>query len=170
MGSKSDQWSAIKFEEREWVFAANLVVPRRDRIAGSSPYRAAVVPSIAQSAALQVSSETLTLVAEASNEIARLDTEFGALLVPFASILLRSESVASSKIENLSATAQSIFLAELGDPTKRNANIIVANASAMSAALRLADQIDADAILAMHLALLGESQPQWAGRCWWVPG
>lgn len=167
-------WSAVSYEERNWVFSDQLFVPRRHRLAGSGPYRAALVPAIANSATLDVTGETLTLLYEASNEISRFDSELGNKLTPFASILLRSESVASSKIENLSASAQSIFLAELGDPTRRNASIIVANSAAMQAALRLADQMDADAILSMHLALLADSKPQWAGR-WrtqqvWVGG
>jgi Fic family protein len=146
------------------VFRDDIHVPRRARLAGSGPYLAAVTPRIAESARLSVSSDTLTLISEAATEIARFDAELGAELGPFGSILLRSESAASSKIENLSATAQSIFLAELGDPSRRNASIIVANTEAMQAALQLADHIDADAILAMHRALLSASQPRWAGR------
>ena len=157
-------WSAVTYEAHRWVFRDDIEVPRRARLAGSGPYLAAVTPRIAVSARLSVSGDTLTLVAEAANEIVRFDAELGAELGPFGSILLRSESAASSKIENLSATAQSIFLAELGDPSRRNASIIVANTAAMQAALRLADHIDAEAILAMHEALLSPSQPQWAGR------
>lgn len=104
------------------------------------------------------------MISEAANEIARFDAELGAELAPFGSILLRSESAASSKLENLSATAQSIFLAELGDPTRPNASIIVANSAAMKVALQLADNLSAEAILAMHAALLSTSQPEWAGR------
>ena len=157
-------WSKISYEEHDWVFCVDVTVPRSQRVAGVGPYRAAVVPKIAIAAQVQVSSEVLTLVSEAANEIARFDVAFGEELVPFSSILLHSESVASSKIENLSATAQSIFLAELGDPTRRNASIIVANASAMGSALALADRIDEETILAVHHALLGASQPQWAGK------
>jgi len=157
-------WSAVTYEEHDWVFSDELAVPRRARLAGNGPYLAAVTPRIANTAILTVSDDTLALLSDAANEIVRFDTELGAELVPFGSILLRSESVASSKIENLSATAQSIFLAELGDRSRRNANVIVANTAAMQAALRLADHIDADAILAMHEALLADSQPQWAGR------
>jgi Fic family protein len=157
-------WSAVTYEEHHWVFGDDIDVPRRARLAGSGPYLTAVTARIAGSARLSVSGDTLTLVSEAANEIARFDAELGAELDPFGSILLRSESTASSKIENLSATAQAIFLAELGDPSRRNASIIVANTAAMQAALRLADHIDADAILATHEALLSASQPQWAGR------
>lgn len=174
MVTDTSAWSAITYEDRDWVFSNELAIPRRALVAGRGPYRAAVTPEIADAAHLAVSGDTLTLVGEAASEIARFDTELGADLVPFTALLLRSESAASSKIENLTASAQSIFLAEIGDPSRRNASIIVANTAAMTAALRLADQIDADAILAMHQALLGSSQPQWAGR-WreqqvWVGG
>lgn len=158
------RWSAVSYEEYDWTFAEGVAVPRASRLAGSGPYRAAVAPEIARTASLNVSGDTLTLMSEAASEIVRFDEELGSEIAPFASLLLRSESVASSKIENLSATARSIFLAELGDPSRRNANIIVANTAAMQAAIRLADNIDADAILAMHRALLADSQPESAGR------
>lgn len=78
-------------------------------------------------------------------------------------MLLRSESAASSKIENLTASARAIAEAELGQGGK-NASIIVANQRAMTAAIDLADRIDPDAILAMHAALLGASDPDIAGK------
>ena len=88
--------------------------------------------------------------------------------------MLRSESAASSKIENLTASAKAIALAELGDPTRHNAGIIVANTRAMQAALALADDLDEQAILDMHEVLIGPSHPEWVGR-WrdqqvWVGG
>ena len=78
--------------------------------------------------------------------------------------LSRSESAASSRIENLAASAQSIALAELGDTSKRNASEIVANTNAMTAAIALADRLDATAILAMHAALLDDHDPKIAGN------
>jgi hypothetical protein len=111
-----------------------------------------------------LSGDTSTLVTEASAEIARFDTEVGADIAPFTAILLRSESVASSRIENLTASAKAIALAELGDRSRGNAAVIVANTDAMRAAIGLADRLDADAILAMHDALLASTHPQWAGR------
>ncbi len=174
MVTDPSSWSAVGYEEHDWTFAEGIAVPRAARLAGSGPYRAAVSAQIAETAGLNVSGDTLTLLTEAANEIARFDEELGAEITPFASLLLRSESVASSKIENLSATARSIFLAELGDPSRRNANIIVANTAAMQAAIGLADNIDGDAILAMHQALLGDSQPdlagQWRNEQVWIGG
>lgn len=46
----------------------------------------------------------------------------GSEMAPFAAILLGSESVASSQIENLSASARSVAMAELVDTTKQNAD------------------------------------------------
>ncbi|HZX57039.1 MAG TPA: Fic family protein, partial [Ilumatobacteraceae bacterium] len=54
--------------------------------------------------------------------------------------------------------------AELNGRAGRNANLIVANQRAMTAAIALADDIDAQAILAMHSALLAGSRPEIAGR------
>ena len=75
-------------------------------------------------------------------------------------MLLRSESAASSQIENLTASARAVAEAELpGGTAKRNAEMIVANAMAMRAALELSARVDAEAILAMHRALMA-NQPR----------
>ena len=102
--------------------------------------------------------------ADAAAEIARFDTELGHEIAPFAAVLLRSESAASSKIENLTASARAIAEAELLGPSGRNASMVVANQRAMTAAIDLADRIDGDAILAMHEALLKHTDPDIAGR------
>ncbi len=104
------------------------------------------------------------MVTEASTEIARFDSEMGADVAPFSSVLLRSESAASSKIENLTASAKAIALAELGDPRRGNATLIVHNATAIRAAISLAESLDENAILRMHDALLGSSHPAWVGH------
>ncbi len=111
-----------------------------------------------------MSSATAALADEANAELARFDAEMGSEIAPFAAILLRSESAASSRIENLTASAKSIALAELGDTSKRNATEIVANTNAMTAAIALADRLDAAAILAMHPALLDEHDATIAGK------
>ncbi|MDP9091478.1 MAG: Fic family protein [Actinomycetota bacterium] len=149
---------------RPWIahLGPNLVSASvRRRYSGS--YRATLVPFIADRA-LSLRSPVIALAAEASAEIARFDAELGAEVAPFASVLLRSESASSSMIENLTSGARSIALAELGSREKRNATEIVGNVAAMTAALELAQRLDADAILAMHAALVGELYPEIAGR------
>lgn len=112
----------------------------------------------------QLPAATAALADEATAELARFDAEMGSEIAPFGAILLRSESAASSRIENLTASAKAIALAELGDTSKRNATEIVANAGAMTTAIALADRLDAAAILAMHAALLTEHDPKIAGK------
>jgi hypothetical protein len=68
---------------------------------------------------------------EASHEIARFDAELGDAIAPFSAVLLRTESAASSSIENLTASARAIAEAELGDSSRRNAAAIVANTEAI---------------------------------------
>ncbi len=154
-------WPRLGYEERPWEIPAGISRSARRRL--SSRYTAAVVPEIVGIDRVPLPGETEVLVAEATAEIARFDAEMGADIAPFAAILLRSESAASSKIENLSASAKAIALAELGDPSRRNASVIVANTHAMQAAIALADRLDAEVIVAMHTILLGSSRPEWCG-------
>ena len=153
----------MTYETVPWTLSEGIRIPRSRQIAHAGPYEAAVPPPIA---ALEVPlpGETLALADEASAEIARFDAELGADIAPYASLLLRSESAASSRIENLTASAKAIALAELGDPTRHNAAIIVANTRAMQAALARADRLDEQAILDMHEVLLGPSHPEWVGH------
>lgn len=132
------------------------------------------VPAPIADVTVELTPSVLTDAESASHEITRFDAELGGEIAPFAAVLLRSESAASSQIENLTASARAIAEAELpGGKAKRNAEMIVANTAAMQAALALSDTIDADAILAMHRALMvneprhtpGEfrTEPVWIG-------
>lgn len=75
---------------------------------------------------------------DAAQEVARFDAELGGEIAPFSAVLLRSESAASSQIENLTASARAIAEATLGLPTGANAREVVGNVAAMHAALALA--------------------------------
>lgn len=172
--SSAPGWPAIGLEELAWTpKIPEQLLSQSLRRAHRGPYQAAVVPLIAE-ARLDLPGDVMTLVVEASAEIARFDAQVGADLAPFASVLLRSESASSSRIENLSSGAKATALAELGSTDKRNAAEIVGNVAAMQAALDLADRLDPDAILAMHALLLGRVAPVIAG-CWreepvWIGG
>jgi Fic family protein len=167
-------WPAVIYEKVPWVSRLDQVTAsRRQQKLRTGPYRAAVVPVIA-AAPVPLGSGLAALVEDASAEIARFDAELGSEIAPFSSILLRTESVASSRIENLTASARAIAEAELVPSSRGNAAEIVANTTAMKAALDLAGDISASSILAMHEALLGAVAPAIAGR-WrdqqvWVGG
>ena len=166
-------WPALAYETVPWSLPADVPISRSRRAAHAGPYEAAV-PLLIAHRDIPLSTEILARADEASAEIARFDAELGAEVASFAPLLLRSESAASSRIENLTASAKAIALAEQGDRTRRNATIIVANTNAMQAALSLADDLDEKAILEMHEALMGASHPECVGH-WrtaqvWVGG
>lgn len=159
-----DEWPALGHESVDWTpgLPADLLTrAQRQRYRGA--YRAAVVPLIVdRSPALP--NDVSTLASEATLALTRFDAELGHDIAPFASILLRSESAASSQIENLSSGAKQIALAELGSRQKQNATAIVGNVAAMTAAIELADRLDGEAILAMHRALMQTPHHEIAGR------
>lgn len=108
---------------------------------------------------------------------ARLSTLFGdgAELAPLASVLLRTESASSSQIENITAGARALALAELGlTRFGSNAELVVANVEAMRRAVSLAEDVTPRTILAVHEALLRE-QPHVRPGAWrdepvWIGG
>ena len=89
-------------------------------------------------------------------------------------MLLRSESAASSQIENLTSSARALAEAEIGEGARANAAVILANVRTMQAALDLAGRLDEAAVLAMHRALMSQQSVHAAGA-WreqqvWVGG
>lgn len=174
MATEPADWPAVTDEEREWRPHLSVALPPRLARRAAGPYRASVPARIAALATVPLTADVSAQAADAAAEVARFDAEVGGDIAPFSAILLRSESVASSRIENLTASARAIALAEMGDESRSNANVIVANTRAMRAAIDLADRLDPGAILVMHRALLGDVHPEWAGR-WrdvqnWVGG
>jgi Fic family protein len=178
MGFSSDDaephWPALTYESLPWESDPAVPASRAARRRHAVPYEAAVAPSIA-GAQLRMPVELAALVEEAATEVARFDAELGHEIAPFSSVLLRTESAASSRIENLTASARAIAEAELGPYGRsRNARQIVANVRAMDASIRRADRIDADAILAMHEALIVGVDPaiagSWRREAVWIGG
>lgn len=101
---------------------------------------------------------------DAALAIRDFDHEFGGNVAPFTAILLRTESASSSQIENVTANARSIGMAELGDDSKRNATLVVDNVAAMNAALAAAESLDLATVLEMHRALMRHADPKGPGQ------
>lgn len=121
-----------------------------------------------------MSGSTLLELEEASQELVRFDASHSGAIGPLAALLLRSESAASSQIENLTSSARSVALANLGEASPPNARLIVNNVRAMQAAISLAGRLDEAAIIEMHAALLEESNPEttgaWRNQTVWIGG
>lgn len=159
--------TAIGYETLTWDAPAEAGYGLADLRAAqrqAGDYAAAIPAAIAE-LTVALPAAVVADAEEASNEITRFDAELGDEIAPFAAVLLRSESAASSDIENVTASARAIAEAEaLGGTGRRNAAQIVSNTEAMKAAVALADRLDGNAILAMHRALMRDSDPGSAGR------
>jgi Fic family protein len=169
----ASDWPAVGWEEIEWEPAIPpQLVSRSVREHHSGPYRAAVVSEIA-AVEVQLPGTVLAAADEATAEIARFDAGLGHEIGHFGALLLRSESASSSQIENVSAGARAIALAELGEGRSADAVQIAANVDAMNAAIALADRLDVDAILAMQAVLMASDQAiagSWRTQQVWIGG
>jgi Fic family protein len=167
-------WPPVAYEELEWDSRYQPGAASRTQIRKhQGPYQAAIPATIARST-LTLPGETLSISTDAASEVARFDAEMGGEIAPFAAVLLRSESAASSQIENLTASARAISEAEIGEGSGSNARQVVGNVAAMTAAVALSNDLSAQSILDMHNALLRDVEPEIAGK-WreapvWVGG
>ena len=141
--------------------------PRRhDLLASAEAARqtgeySSAVPAIISDWTPELPAELAADVTDASNDLVAFDLHAVAslgvedpALGPMASILLRTESASSSQIEQLTASARQLALAEIGEGDRANARTVVGNVRAMEAALRLADHLDVSSVLAMQRELL----------------
>lgn len=158
-----ESWPAVGSEEVLWDVHPVSGLTRQDRLDAGRPYRASITPEIG-GLDLALSGPVAAQMEQAVAEVAQFDTEMGHLISPYVAVLLRSESASSSQIEQLSASARKIAEAEVNGSGTPHAQQIVANVHAMTTALSLADQLDADAILAMHDALMRPIVPDIAGQ------
>ena len=173
-GTDSLQWPPLESEQHPWVSRFNsddLTRAQRDRV--RQPYSSAIVPQIAK-LSIDIPGDLATEIDEATQLLTRFDAEVGPGGLPFASILLRTESASSSEIENLTSGARAIAEAELGERGTGNAAQIVRNVRTMEAALSLADKIDGESVIAMQTALLGTFAPNltggWRDEQVWIGG
>ncbi|EPR77502.1 Fic protein family protein [Leifsonia rubra CMS 76R] len=166
-------WTATEYESRPWSRSGHEVGSRRQIRAALGPYDAAVPPFIAQLSP-SLPNDLIALADDVGRELTRFNAQVGALTAPFASILLRSESASSSEVENLTSSAQQVALAEIGDTSSGNAQLVVGNVAAVTAAIDLADDLNPEAILTMHRALLEKSNPgivgSWRSDQVWIGG
>lgn len=155
-------WPAVEYEPRPWDRSEGQAASRRQLRRAAGPYPAAVPPFIAQ-IDVSLNPEVLAAADEASHALARFDAEAAALIAPFPAILLRTESASSSEVENLTAGARQVALAEIGAARSENARLIVANTRAMDAAIALSADLNEDAVIAMQSALLQDTAPRFTG-------
>lgn len=153
-------WPRVETETLPWTPTPGTY-PRRAAKRMPREYEAAVVPKIATQP-LRLSEETRALVEQATVAAVRFDTTDAHRVVPFSPLLLRSESAASSRIEQLTSSARKVLEAEATGRGRGNAALIAANTRQMEAAVARA-RANVDGIVEMHQILLADSAPEIAG-------
>lgn len=153
-------WPRVKTETLPWAPTPGTY-PRRAAKKMPREYEAAVVPMIANQQ-LTLTEQTHALVEQATVAAVRFDTTDAHRVVPFTPLLLRSESTASSRIEQLTSSARKVLEAEATGRGRGNAALIAANTRQMEAAVARA-RANVDGIVEMHQILLADSAPEIAG-------
>ena len=156
----------IGFAEHRWEAALDGMAGRARLARATGAYRSSVPariadyqPSLPGDLAADVEEATAAL-AQFDGYAHRVLGMSSPTLGPMSAVLLRTESVSSSRIENLTVGARQLALAELGQASSPNAAIVTGNVRAMEAALALATQLNTQSVLAMHAVLLNH-QPGW---------
>ncbi|MGH2577995.1 MAG: Fic family protein, partial [Actinomycetota bacterium] len=115
--------------------------------------------------------EVAALISEAEARISALNQTTRPAPAPLARLLLRTESIASSKVEGMQADARTLARGEVahdtGRPVGQEVAGILANIDAMQLAIETATEhasIGSDHLKEIHRVLLARSLPDRAGR------
>jgi Fic family protein len=163
----AEPWPAVATQRRPWEWPRRgPKPPRGDR--QFYEFDAAVPPAIA-GRAVRPGPEARAAIAAAAAAVEVLDRTTTIDLTALAGSLLRSESVASSRIEHLRASQQDVGLAMLREGGHGAAAQVAANVRAMSEAVRIGERdapCTVDDLLDVHRILLDPDphQAEWAGR------
>lgn len=156
------------YVRKTWQSDPHLDSPKRYRKACAYD---AFVPQPVRDLDVRLPGDLAATIADAEAGIAGLNAGSPAFLAPFARLLLRTESIASSKVEGLQIDARSLARAETkqdsGRPIGSGAVEILASIEAMELAIeRAADAraIDVGDVREIHNALLKEVAPKIAGE------
>lgn len=151
---------AVVFEEHTWLPQNPDLFSRSEVRRQSGPYESALTAEINDWAPV-LDAELAADIDDATRALGDFDTHASIrlgsgdpALGPMAAILLRTESASSSQIEQLTTSARQLALAEIEEGDRANASVVIGNVRAMEAAVALADDLDEQAILAMHGALM----------------
>ncbi len=146
---------------RIWKHDPTLYAPPRHRHA--CEYEA-FVPDPLTDLSISLPGEVATVVSEAETAIARLNDKANPALAPLARLLLRTESIASSKVEGMQVDARILARAEVAQDMGRrvgpDAADILANIDAMQSAIEQASatrEIVPEDLLVIHRRLLGQA-------------
>lgn len=165
MEPTSSQWPPLTFEELPWYRDLDelrlLSKTARQKI--GSTYRAAIPFTIAERS-LVMPPQLAARMEEIAGLLSRFDEMQQQRGYDLPALLLRSESAASSQIENLTSSPRNIALAELTNDAPHNAQVIAGNIAAMREALSGNGELSIEAILAIHKVLIDRAGQSFGGE------
>lgn len=161
----SSQWPPLTFEELPWYRDLDelrlLSKTARQKI--GSTYRAAIPFTIGERS-LVMPPQLAARMEEVAGLLSRFDEMQQQRGYDLPALLLRSESAASSQIENLTSSPRNIALAELTNDAPHNAQLIAGNIAAMREALSGNGELSIEAILAIHKVLIDRTGQSFGGE------
>ncbi|MGB3733357.1 MAG: Fic family protein [Ilumatobacter sp.] len=158
--TRNTAWPAVTFERLTWLIEEGGDARRS---VGGRRYDSAVIPEIGD-ASMLLPSEVALISEDVRTAIAAFDLRVGDTLGPLESLLVRIESSASSRIENVAAPVPDLLIGEVDSDQGRSVADVIGNVGATSVAIDLSHDITPDAILGIHRALLRDTHPVLAGR------
>lgn len=153
-------WPPVTFERLTWLIEEGGDARRS---VGKHRYDSAIVPEIGN-ASMFLPSEVALVSEDVRTAIAAFDLRVGDTLAPLESLLVRIESSASSRIENVAAPVPDLLIGEVDSDQGRSVADVMGNVGATSVAIDLSHDITPEAILGIHRALLRDTHPVLAGR------
>lgn len=157
------------FTRKTWLHDPAAYTPAKYRRACAYD---AFIPDLLTSLKLSLSGSVAGVIAEAESAIQALNQHAYPGLAPLSRLLLRTESIASSKVEGVQIDARVLARAEVRNDTGQKASAtvleILANIDAMQTAIEHAteqEQIDLPHIKEIHRILMSASErPEIAGQ------
>lgn len=155
----------VLYEELPWSRDPESValVPKSRRRAIGSTYHASI-PSPIVNVKLDLAPDLLDRLSELLVELVRFDTLQQARGYDLPALLLRSESAASSQIENLTSNVRNVALAEVCSDAPHNARLIAGNVAAMCTVLSQSGELTSEAIRAVHKPLIDPTGQSFGGE------
>jgi Fic family protein len=158
-----------RYEERTWEARPELTeAPPRYRKACEFQI---FLPEPLEADDYAFPGELASVVSDAELAITHLNHGSAPQLAPLARLLLRTESIASSKVEGMQVDAEQLARAEVRDDIGRKASVealeILANVDAMQFAIEetaSVKRITPYEVVAVHRVLMERSNPRIAGR------
>jgi Fic family protein len=147
-----------RYERRTWEYDPHLYAPARYRRACGYE---AFIPNPIEELEVSISGGVAATLSTAEAAIKELNSEGHAALAPLARLLLRTESIASSKVEGLQVDVRALARAEvssdIGQRASPTALEVIGNIDAMQLAIENATagvSVDVERVVEIHRALL----------------